>query len=688
MSKNEIIFQKENIESLTLSNKSILDNNSKQKELSQIFNNLYDSNFLTIINELSSQIQSFHKSSTANFKTINLLLSQNEIKNNPKLTNIQKLSNNIELLSLNFYSTAKVLFKKMKIYRSEKIKNIRHYSLNSENKKQKLFFNKEKKSIPIPKLNLENIKDNIIINNKDSDSARSSQTSNNLIYLDKSNEYNNNYNFSQSCNTTIDKDSNILLMEEKNQYSNSINEYNNNLNKEIKALEESILSYENTKNNDKIDNIIKTIKKVSNSIRDNLSSINVVYENQDKKMINNFSNKINLLIEENNKIKKQFEKYKTEEKIKRKFFENQIFNLSNKNAEYEKIKKNNENKIKEMKNKYEEENTNLNSSIKKMNYILKDELKIKSEKINEFENEINQKNIENIKLNEILEKIKKEIESKKESLIESSDENKELITFILREIKNITEENNIKNLNNNNEVNNLNYKEKINIDDFTILKVYQLNNKLKWILFKKNKKHIIHFRRNSLGNISNNINSNITTSNKEVNNYDEYNDYTWVPYKSEKDFTEFGDISLFIEKEKDYNNIIMKLNQKILIYEHDIEKLKIENNNLNNTILRLKSQEKEDKNIIGISLIEDDPENSKFIDDYGCEDLLTNLDKNIKNKIIDNINYANLKKSINEFMTKIKASENDIFLFSSILGQLGYSKEDIFKLIGKNKDNI
>ena len=42
----------------------------------------------------------------------------------------------------------------------------------------------------------------------------------------------------------------------------------------------------------------------------NLSSFNV-HENLDKKIIiNNLANKINLLVEENNKIKKQFDKYK------------------------------------------------------------------------------------------------------------------------------------------------------------------------------------------------------------------------------------------------------------------------------------------------------------------------------------------------------------------------------------------
>ena len=107
MIQNKIILQKENSESFMINYKNNIENNSKQKELSQIFNNLYDSNFLIIINELSSQIQSFYKSSITHFKTINLFLSQNEIKIIPNISNIQKSFNIIETLSKNFYSTAK-----------------------------------------------------------------------------------------------------------------------------------------------------------------------------------------------------------------------------------------------------------------------------------------------------------------------------------------------------------------------------------------------------------------------------------------------------------------------------------------------------------------------------------------------------------------------------------------------------
>ena len=625
-----------------------------------MFNNLYDSNFLIIINELSSQIQSFYKSSIIHFNIINSFLFQNENKDLPIISNIQNSFNNIESSFKQFYSTAKILFKKMKIYRSEKIKNIRHYSLNNDNKKPTILFKKDKKNIP--SLNFAKIKNNenknLESNNNGWDSARSNKTDK-IIYLDNSNESNinsnsnsnNNNNFSQSCNTTIDKDSNIILIEDKNQqHSNQLIEYFSNLNKEINNLEELLLSYTNN-NNNKINNSINIIKNINKTIKENFTSSNLKInnENMEKKIMSNLSNKINILIEENSKIKKQFEKYRIDEKIKKKFFENQIFILSNKNNENEKYKKSQENIFIEMKSKLEEI-SNLNNNITKINTELNEELKIKTEKIVELQNIIDKSNISIDQINNL--NINKD----------NSKENNKNIKF--------------------------------SPENYSIIKIYQINNKLKWILLKKNLKHIIHFRKNSQSNNLNsknkiNLNYNSNNSNKEINEYN-YNDYIWIPYKSEKDFNEFGDLSLFIEKEKDYDNIIIKLNQKNKIYESEIEKLKIENYNLNNIIYKYKTEIKEDKNFTGISFIEEDPESSKFIDDKGCEEILTGLDKNKDNlnKYRENIYNNKIKNNIDILIKNYTSSKNIIPLFCSILNQIGYSDEDIIKIIGKyNKED-
>ena len=547
----------------------------------------------------------------------------------------------------------------MKVYKSEKIKNIRYYSLNNNHKKQTIAFNKDKKNIPL--LNFENIKDNnnnlISINNGE-DGARSSRTDK-IIYLDNSNEsnINSNNNFSQSCNTTIDKESNILIIEDKNQHSITSMEFLNNLKKELKTLEETISVITKDNNDSKINNMANSINNLYKLIKDNLINDNLGNEITEKKIINNLNNKINVLNEENNKIKKLFEKYKNEEKIKRKFFEDQIFILSNKNNENEKIKKNDSNKIKEMKNKMEEIN-NINNNFKNINKDLKDKLKIKDEKINELQDIINKK---------------------------IKDNNKQLINNI--------NNNKLEYIYNNGEQNSLNnnlddyVKKNINPENFSIIKVYQMTNKLKWILLKKNIKHVINYNNFYENKLSQNLENKQTTTinnnskmiNKEIDAYN-YNDFIWLPYKEEKYFSEFGDISLFIEKEKDYDNIIIRLNQKIKIYENEIDKLKIENYNLN-SIMKHKAEE---KNLLGISFIEEDPESSRFIDDKGCEDILTGLDRNKKGGIYN----IKLKNNIDLFMKNISFSDKDLSLFSTIIKQMGCSDEDIIKLLGDKNVEI
>ncbi len=688
-----MILTKENILSFTLYQdikiKNSIQNTFRQNEFAQMFNKLYDSNFLAIINDLSSQIQSFYKSSNTQFNIMKSFFTQNE--NNKQITDIQNTFNNIELSMSQFYSSAKILFKKMKLYRNEKMKSTNLVSTNRTYKRSNtIIADKSKKNIPLL-LNFDNIKDNInknIINyNSGWDSERSQKNkkilnadiitesnvnANNMNNSNNTNvNYNNSNNFSLSCNTTIDKESNILLIEEKNQYSNILLENVDSLNKHIKSLEEALSLHEdnnnNNDNNNKIKNIINNIKKISNSIKDNISTFSLNSDNQDKKIISDLSNKINLLNEENINVKKQYEKYRNEEKIKRKFFENQILNLSNKINEYEKTKKNTETKLKEIHNKYEEEISNKNT-------ILNDELKIKTQKIKTLEETIKE-------TTELIANKDKEILSLQKKLndYENKTTKGDNIICSADDSKKIPDDND-ENRKNNNFIDN----NKINPDNYSIVKIYQYNNKLRWILFKKNKSMA------ELKNIKSNKSNLGNSNNNDKSDYN-YNDFIWMAYKEEKDFSEFGDLSLFIEKEKDYDNIIMKLNQKNKSYENKIEKLKNENYNLNNIILKYKSEVKEDKNLIGVSFIEEDPESSKFIDDKCCEDILTGLDKNKehnKNDIKDSYYNINLKNSIDLLMTKVIPTENVRSLICSILRQLGCSDEDILKLVGKHRGAI
>ena len=849
MNKNALVLIKENQLSFTLNQdiktKTNIQYNLNQNELSKIFNTLYDSNFLILINELSTQIQSLYKSSNNNFSLIKAFFENENNENKQQhFTDIQNNFNNLESLMSQFYSSAKVLFKKMKFYRNEKMKSFDLIPVSRIHKRSNTNLNDKngKNKTTVPLLNFENIKNTANINKVNSNSGWESERSQknqkqfrldtindlNTNNLNNSNNTNINFNnssnsnnFSQSCNTTVDKESNIFLIEEKNQCSNSnlSFEYYENLSKEIQTLEEAILPYE--ENNSKIIDIINNIKKIVNSMKINLSNNNLSHENQDKNNNTDVTNKINTLNEENNNIKKQFEKYKSEEKTKRKFLENQIINLSNKISEYEKAKKKADKKLKEMNNKYEEEISMKYSELKEEIKTKEEKIKILEEKIKENEEYISNKDKDIVSLqknikapdikpsmnneNENNEIIKlKELNDKYNSIIKNlQKENKDIINNYNKELvkkeeliqeykkkyeneiknnknanideQNMGENNDIKlrrykntnnipipkrnyNLEDNekkyrflyNTINNFNKKKtrnnssnlysssnaitintnpsendingllnssgkkskinssynseqnknididqknnvydniinKINPENYSIIKIYQYNSKLRWILFKKNKKanEVNHIRYN-LGN-----NKKIKTIYKI--DYD-YEDFIWCPYKDVNAFSEFGDLSLFKEKEKEYDNIIIKLNQKNKIYESYIEKLKNENLNLNNMILKYKSEVKEDKNFIGVSFIDEDPEGSKFFDDKCCEDILKGLDKNKENTKIkgkENCHYnINLKNSIDMLMTKVIPSENVISLISSILRQLGCSDEDIVRLIGNHRGVI
>ena len=121
-------------------------------------------------------------------------------------------------------------------------------------------------------------------------------------------------------------------------------------------------------------------------------------------------------------------------------------------------------------------------------------------------------------------------------------------------------------------------------------------------------------------------------------------------------------------------------------FKNNIEKLIKENMDLNNQIIKYKT----DNNFVGVSLIEDDPESSKFIDDKFCEDILMGLNKDkVKDKDKKNSCYSNnLKSCIDMLMTKVLPSENIRSLLASILRQLGCSDQDIFRLLGNYRGVI
>ena len=129
--------------------------NNNQKEISskmsKILSIMYDDNFVLMINELSSSIKKFHKEMNQNFVEIKQLIQghledtednssssdlnlENNI-NNINISNLIVIFSNIQKSFCDFYLKAKIIFKKMKTYRNEKLKNINESANELQNNK-------------------------------------------------------------------------------------------------------------------------------------------------------------------------------------------------------------------------------------------------------------------------------------------------------------------------------------------------------------------------------------------------------------------------------------------------------------------------------------------------------------------------------------------------------------------------
>ena len=175
-------------------------------------------------------------------------------------------------------------------------------------------------------------------------------------------------------------------------------------------------------------------------------------------------------------------------------------------------------------------------------------------------------------------------------------------------------------------------------ENYTIIKCTEVTNKLKWYLFKKK------VQKNNNSNTNNNafifthlksyfknsksyrhtVNS-YSSKNPELNDAC-YEDFVWKPFKNQKEFSKFGELPIsetreswnqieelngkirkleqkMIEKEKEYEILYINyniLNQKNKNYEEQdkliemIDKLKKENNNLNNLVTKYKNEKNDD----------------------------------------------------------------------------------------------
>ena len=515
------------------------------------------------------------------------------------------------------------------------------------------------------------------------------------------------------------------------------------------------------KNKNKILELEKEINKKNGKLLERQKEIN---KNQED--IINFQNEVNQLQHEIKEHEEEIEQLNN--KIKK---QNEIIN------EYKIIINNEKNKNVELeKDKYKKiDNKTIKGSTVRNCYIKINSARTKSAKKTDKKKYVQNDYHYNYKSESILNK--NEINTINANLNESK--NIEENQMEMEESKKIDESSNIDNINIANNAKTINIDNNNNDteleftpENYKIIKCSEVTSKLRWYLFKrKNQKNSNNSTNNSNAFIFTHLksyfknsksyrNSLNTYTSKNPELYDAcYEDFIWKPFKNQKEFIKFGELPIsetrenwnqieelngkirkleqkMIEKEKEYEVLYINyniLNQKNKNYEEQdkliemIDKLKKENTNLNNIIIKLKTEKNDD---VGLSFIDNDLEGSKFLDDKCFEDILTSLEKKESDKKTDsnltnnnnqkNINNNNineskdkkneikdksksniqinkgkeslfnthLKDSINLLMNQVSMNQNAKSTLSSILLQLGCSDEDIYKLMGNYRGTI
>ena len=388
---------------------SSIDYKEKQKQidsnsLNQLLSVIYDDEFVLMINDLSHAIKIYNKAMIHFVNQMKILLSKkysileaSKEQKEDENSSIPFLFNSIETDYKTFFSTAKIIFKKMKKYRNERLESINKLPLGEKN--LKFCFINVNKNYGNDIIGKENIqsktiekKDDIIymkgVTNKEkldsiSDRISNSLTQNSSINVnnDSNGLYEENIELKKKI-FNLEKKIEIMGNNKKNIITNNINNISNyhlpeqkNYNELdilrenkiiIKALKNliNILEYEkspdfslNKNTFDNMEEIAEYKKEITNQkdelvyvIKKYLYNIdnNIITKNDNTKEINDNiinSNKSSLPIKQIEDLKKIIEKL--ENKIKKILGENQnycdeINKLMNKNKELLEENKNKE----------------------------------------------------------------------------------------------------------------------------------------------------------------------------------------------------------------------------------------------------------------------------------------------------------------------------------------------------------
>ena len=258
----------------------------KTDDQKQNFSNIYDGNFLTLINELCSTIQIYHNTTKLIFSKTKLIFDEDNNKQNeiflPLRTNFNKFEKNF----IKFYSEAKTLFKKMKSYRNKKLKNLNEYT--SFNDPYKFTVNK---------INLQNKNKNISIRTNSPQPSVEKYNLNTENNIDD-NKFQTITNIDRNYLKTEGDELSTDIIQRKVSDDMKIEDIDNN---SIKNKDNSIIAW--------LDDILNEIKNIQNNLNNNYENnySNDLFDQKKMLLLNLYKS----YIDENKLLKDKFSKYAT-----------------------------------------------------------------------------------------------------------------------------------------------------------------------------------------------------------------------------------------------------------------------------------------------------------------------------------------------------------------------------------------
>ena len=595
-SYSQIIQQNQNV------SQPQIDSNS----LNQLLSVIYDDEFVIMINDLSHSIKIYNKAMIQFINLTKTIISNNisffenlTIEKDKEIKTFPNIFNLIETNYNNFFSTAKIIFKKMKKYRNERLENINKLPITENNLKFCFINFNKKNSSPN-----ENVAQNNIINNENKTIEKNiynpspipnrnfpekiiyeenAELKKKLFNLEKKIEIIGNNNKKNIITNNINNISNFHLQENKPNEVELIRE-NKNITKAIKNLI-NIIEYEYSpeysysKNTfDNMDEIEEHKKEIKQQKEELINTIKIYLSNVEINKITdnieiNFNSNIHFLkkIEE---MKQVIEKLESQNKSLTTENKNYIEDIKKLDNENKKLKEENDLKITEIS---EENQKQISSYIEQINQ-LKNE--IKEDKIETEENQ-NKYNKEKIDLKEQINMLNSEKITSQEKMLKIIQQKNIEISNLINERNDIIKEKN--------ELNEKMIKSKEKIKEMSEKEEQneKIKNQLKEELTKN--KEIIGNMKLELDKLNEENNNKISKDdlNKLENQIKEKED----EIKNIKD-----EIQIKIKELKENENKIYELTEQKTKDEEKYNQLLLENNKLfeTNNTLTIRNQKQED----------------------------------------------------------------------------------------------